>query len=420
MNRTGQQDLDPTAMGREDCGSLRGLVRAAVLLAACATLLPWLEGSRWPVVVPAMSPFAAIVSLTATRTFQATACLGLAVGAIALVRRRWFCRWMCPTGLCAEGPTRLGRRWGRRCPRLPPLGEWLALLTLGGACLGYPLFAWLDPLAIFSGFFNLFAPMSAAAACWSALGVSAVLTLSLLWPGVWCLRLCPLGATQDLLWRSGGLLWSALAGSRVRPTREPGWRLARRAALAIAAGAAWAGTVRALRAAAPRPLRPPGAGEEPGFLGLCIRCGNCVRACPARIVEPDLAPHGIAGLAAPVLHFQNDYCREDCTRCMDACPSGALARLSLDQKRLQPLGLPRVDMGVCLLSDDQECAVCRNRCPYEAIALVFSESDYTVTPQIDPQRCPGCGACEAACPTAPVKAIVVEPCPRLSAAQPPA
>jgi ferredoxin-type protein NapF len=155
-------------------------------------------------------------------------------------------------------------------------------------------------------------------------------------------------------------------------------------------------------------VRPPGAREEPGFLGVCIRCGNCVRACPARIIEPDLAPRGIAGLLAPVLHFRDDYCREDCTRCMDVCPSGALARLSLQQKRLRPLGLARVDMRVCLLSDDQECAICRNRCPYEAIAIAFSEADYSVTPQIDSQKCPGCGACEAACPTSPVKAIVVE------------
>jgi ferredoxin len=34
---------------------------------------------------------------------------------------------------------------------------------------------------------------------------------------------------------------------------------------------------------------------------------------------------------------------------------------------------------------------------------------YTLTPQIDPNRCNGCGACEAACPTSPQKAIVVLP-----------
>jgi ferredoxin-type protein NapF len=193
------------------------------------------------------------------------------------------------------------------------------------------------------------------------------------------------------------------------PAPQSGYRLARRAVLCGAIGAAWAAGTRAARAEGPHPLRPPGARAEADFVGLCIRCGNCVRACPAKIVQPDPGKHGLAGFMAPILHFRADYCREDCTRCMDVCPSGALTRLSLEEKRHAPVGLPRVDMAVCLLGDDRECSVCRNECPYDAITFVFSETDYTLTPQIDPAKCPGCGACEAACPTAPHKAIVVHP-----------
>jgi ferredoxin len=40
---------------------------------------------------------------------------------------------------------------------------------------------------------------------------------------------------------------------------------------------------------------------------------------------------------------------------------------------------------------------------------VWSESEYALAPQIDPQKCTGCGACEAVCPTKPKKAIVVVP-----------
>ena len=123
---------------------VRWLVRCTCLVAAAAALWPAVPG-RWPALVPALSPFTAVGALLATRTAGALACLGLTVGLITLLRRRWFCRWVCPMGLCADVATGLGRHWGRRRGRVAPLGRWTLLLTLGGACLGYPLLLWLDP-----------------------------------------------------------------------------------------------------------------------------------------------------------------------------------------------------------------------------------------------------------------------------------
>ena len=64
-------------------------------------------------------------------------------------------------------------------------------------------------------------------------------------------------------------------------------------------------------------------------------------------------------------------------------------------------------MEICILGDDRECSKCRNWCPYDAITLKFSEEEYTLVPQIDLSKCPGCGACQVACPTSPEKAIVI-------------
>jgi ferredoxin-type protein NapF len=233
---------------------------------------------------------------------------------------------------------------------------------------------------------------------------------------------CPLGAFQDSLFHAGRVLGIPFhrrtprhcneTTLTARPELPAGvQRIRRRFLLQVicgsVAGSLWAGAARAMRITMPRPLRPPGAQEDTTFVGLCVRCGNCMRVCPSRIIGHDGADHGIAGLFAPVVRFLDDYCREDCVRCTEVCPSGALVRQSLANKHQTHIGLPRVDMNVCLLGMDQECAACRNACPYEAIMLVFSEVDYTLTPVIDPHKCPGCGACQVACPTKPVKAIQV-------------
>jgi formate hydrogenlyase subunit 6/NADH:ubiquinone oxidoreductase subunit I len=145
---------------------------------------------------------------------------------------------------------------------------------------------------------------------------------------------------------------------------------------------------------------------------LCIRCGNCARVCPAEVIHPHLDSSDIAGLLTPIVHYRDDYCHETCTRCTVVCPSGAIQPVNPDRKVGSVIGVPEIDMAICLLGDDRECAICRNRCPFEAIQLIFDEDEYTLVPQVDLERCPGCGACEVACPTQPVKAIVVRPLSR--------
>lgn len=391
--------------------ALRWTTRSLCLAVAVAALA-WSD-TAWPVVVPAASPLVAGAGWLAAHALPLAGFVGLGVAAVALIRRRWFCRWACPTGLCCDVASRGGMRMGRSCPRLPRVGQWVAIATLAGAALGYPVLLWLDPLALLGGFVTPWAGHFTQREMLAAAGLPALMVLSLVLPGVWCLRLCPLGALQEFLADAASLGRRAFrAVFRRSPANSTastprGWPLARRTLLAGGVGAAWAMVVRPLRADTPRPLRPPGAADETEFAGLCIRCGNCIRACPSDILQPDLAEHGLAALLAPKMEFGDDYCREDCTRCGDVCPSGAITRtLSVDKPKVR-MGWPRVDMNICLLGDDRDCAVCRSRCPYEAIRYRFSEEDYTLVPVVDPARCNGCGACQAACPTRPVRAIVV-------------
>ncbi len=393
---------------------IRWSVRGVCFLLAVALLFPLLAPHQAAIVVPSLSPFVAVAAWWALGSLPAFAWLGLIVGLVALIRARWFCRWVCPTGFCADEASRLGRRCGRTALRAPRIGEAVVLLTWGGALAGYPLLLWLDPLSLFSAAFRLAGPAGYPGWWWSATGLLSVLLLSLIWPQLWCARCCPLGAVQDLLWQVGRRVQRLGWGGRSAGSAA-GSRQGRRAVLGLAAGAAGAfwlrtrgGGLAAEQPAPTRPLRPPGAVPEPAFAGLCLRCGNCVRICPSRIVQNDPGQHGPAGFLAPRLHFDHDYCREDCVACTQVCPSGALTRLSSDAKPQVQIGLPRVDMNRCLLGDARECSICRAACPYEAIHYEFCEIEYTLTPRIDPTRCNGCGACQVACPTEPQKAIVVQ------------
>lgn len=406
MTRHARPEVTPDAATGGWRNRLRLLVRAGCLVAAGAALWPLVPGADVSFWVPALSPFVALAGVLATRELYAAAWLGLIVGAAVLVRRRLWCRWCCPVGLCLEGASRLGRRWGRRPGRGPRWGQWMVLATLGGACLGYPLLLWLDPLALFAGAFG--------PGQWHlgyGAGLAAVVILSLVRPHTWCGFLCPLGAFQDLLYAvPRSVCWTARREGDARPAADKDGELSRRVILGAAAGAGSVGVLGLAGTDRRPPCRPPGARDESQFVALCTRCGNCVRACPHGIIERDLGEYGLTSLLTPVLAFRDDYCREDCTRCTEVCPSGALGHLSVQDKAKVRMGLPRVDMALCLLGDDRECSACARWCPYSAVRYVFSETQYTLVPQIDSAKCTGCGACEAACPTKPRKAIVVVSC----------
>ncbi len=385
-------------------------VRLACLIGAVLCLLPIGGRDALLPLVPALSSFVAVASIVAAKAIQPIFGLGLVAGFVALFRHRWFCRWICPTGLCLDGASWLGRRMKRKPRRTIPVGCWLFALTLGGAILGCPLFLWSDPLALFSSLFLLTERRDLIAGTVSFPLVALLLVFSLLWPQIWCRDLCPLGAFQDLLFRTSRSIRYIVRPTPdeqgCNPSRHP---VSRRTLLGLLTGAASVSVLHLTGRESSRPLRPPGAVDESTFKWLCTRCGNCIRSCPYSIIHRDKAEHDFAGVLTPVLAFDKDYCREDCVRCTRVCPSGALAGVHLKNKPDVRIGLARVDMSLCLLGQDHECSACMRWCPYDAIRYVFSEAAYTLVPVINAATCNGCGACETACPTRPRKAIRVHP-----------
>jgi len=445
---------------------LRSAVRWTVLVlaaVAAAGVLPW-DGVL--ALVPAASPFVAVASALATRAVGVLSLVAAPVLLLALFKRRWFCRWACPVGVVSETlgrlrgrlqrrpnartsteterggsphpprdnkadgqgaagtePRRASRSRGPRLARWPAVGQWILLVTLGGACVGYPMLVWLDPLGMFTSAVGAWLRPLGLVTVLATAPLAAVLAISVLAPGAWCGWLCPLGGMQDLLalparWfrRRGGDEMKRAAVKEndlttASPARDGGLAVGRRLFLGAGVGgaAALASEV-AGRGAAP-PVRPPGAVDERRFVGLCIRCGNCVRACPTGILKPDLGGGGLAAFMTPRAVFDVGYCREDCNACGRVCPSGAIAPLPLEEKRRRTIGIAEVEVEKCVLAGGQECAVCVSACPYQAVEVVEPEEAFPAYPypRVIAGLCVGCGACEYECPTAPPRAIRVRP-----------
>jgi ferredoxin-type protein NapF len=272
----------------------------------------------------------------------------------------------------------------------------------------------MDPLAIFSSSFSVRTAGSILSAVLAVIGLGVLLLLSFTSGSVWCARLCPLGGTLDLMASIKTLF-------RIGPNTasKPGMRLqsdavavlgGRRSFILAAAGILMGFVARRLGAARREsaPLRPPGAVAESRFAGLCLRCGNCARSCPAKIIYSDVGQAGVSGLLAPIVRYEKAYCREDCAACLQVCPSGALRTLNLQEKNRYVIGEALLDGSLCVLALGQrDCNACARACPFDAIQIFWDEEQYIAYPVVDFKKCNGCGACEVACPTYGDKAIRV-------------
>ena len=193
------------------------------------------------------------------------------------------------------------------------------------------------------------------------------------------------------------------------------------AAAAIGVGTiALLGTSVARAIKSPGLIRPPGAQDEGAFLSRCLRCSECMKVCPTSGLQPSLWQTGLEALWTPVLASRLGYCDYSCTACGHVCPSGAIPKLDLEDKRTRVLGVAVIDRNRCLpWASNTPCIVCQEMCPISKKAIVLSDQrlitrpdgtqDYLARPKVVAKRCIGCGICEYKCPLEGASAIVVLP-----------
>jgi len=154
-------------------------------------------------------------------------------------------------------------------------------------------------------------------------------------------------------------------------------------------------------------LRPPFAISELEFILACTRCGDCIEACPYKVLFPLPSSYGADVAATAALDVVNGGCHlcEDWP-CVMACEPQALKREDKLEDEGEFIAWPKmaravIDAESCLPFKGPECGACEGSCPIPN-TLVFNREK----PQIDQDTCAGCGLCLAACIAEP-KAVRV-------------
>ena len=157
------------------------------------------------------------------------------------------------------------------------------------------------------------------------------------------------------------------------------------------------------------PVTPPGSLAVRNMEAHCTGCQLCVAVCPNQVLRPS---GKLMSLMVPEMSYERGYCRPECTKCSEVCPTGAIRPITKEDKSSVQIGHAVWIAANCVVNTDGvECGNCARHCPAGAIQMVHKEPgkpDSPRIPVVNEARCIGCGACENLCPSRPFSAIYVE------------
>lgn len=127
---------------------------------------------------------------------------------------------------------------------------------------------------------------------------------------------------------------------------------------------------------------PPGSSNTQRMTNKCLNCNLCIDNCPNKIlVKAD------DNYNAVHIDYEKGkgYCDYNCNKCSEVCPSGAIRKISRDEKQ-------KIRIAMAVINDN--CTGCKNcieKCPKNAITF---ENNLA---KIDSTKCIGCGKCKIHC-----------------------
>ena len=115
-------------------------------------------------------------------------------------------------------------------------------------------------------------------------------------------------------------------------------------------------------------LTPPGSMSARHMAQHCPACQLCVAECPNDVLRPSTSP---GTFMQPVMSYERGYCRPECTRCSEVCPTGAIKPITRAEKSAIHTGHAVWIRKNCVpVTDGQPCGNCARHCPTGAITMV--------------------------------------------------
>lgn len=135
----------------------------------------------------------------------------------------------------------------------------------------------------------------------------------------------------------------------------------------------------------------PWVHDHSQFTNNCTQCQECIKECPEHIIIK-----GDGGF--PRVDFSLGECTF-CGKCAQNCPEEVFVNTSET-----PWHKKAIISEACLANQNVACRSCSESCPEEALSFKIG---INATPEIDLDKCNGCGACFSPCPTS---AITIKEC----------
>ena len=173
-------------------------------------------------------------------------------------------------------------------------------------------------------------------------------------------------------------------------------------------------------------ITPPGSLSIRNLRTHCTACQLCIDACPNDVLRPSSS---LDRFMQPEVSYERGYCRPECTRCSEVCPTSAIRPVTVEERTAIQVGHAVWTRDLCVpVKDGKPCGLCARKCPAQAIQMVplqagvhqdgrrWRDADnqeiprekVLLIPVVNEEKCIGCGACENLCPSSPISAIYVE------------